>query len=247
VDLDRIKRQRKTLITQLTTTAPTRGSDCGYCGDLNAIAECSHGEVGVDFPIPAPQHPESPKSWIRLLRRITNNLTGPAMVRGDVYEALVRTEVRDAFRHSGLKAPTVDYRYGIPFTDVRAFLAEDSDNMVLLAINYGVARADGCPVGSMTFSGGHIVMFQGAQRRRVRYVSRRGRVYYRKRWKSILSDSLFDGRKQPGGQARYPKGHVITRLYRYRRAAGAFGTAFDGTPRPIGVNRAVAIFITRKD
>jgi hypothetical protein len=239
MSLEDVKRGQLPLITQLRSGSGTEGSDCGYSGDLNEIAEASNGRVGVDFPIPSYPDPQSPGSWVQYLRRITGNRTGPAMVRGDVYEALISQQIRQAFRSNGLPPPLVEYKYGIPFGDIRLFLSANRSHSVLLAINYGVAREDGCPVGSMSFSGGHIVMLTGAERRRVRQGKR-----YVKRWKTVMGDSLMDGRSMPGG-GRYPKGWLITRLYAYRRAAGRFGTALDGTPRPIGENRAVAIFITR--
>ncbi len=243
MNLDDMKRNQHRMWVQLRSGSGTEGSDCGVIGDLNIITECSSGKVGPDLDdngeLLPPRDPQSVASWVKYIRRIAGNPTGPMMVYGDVYQALDSSQIKAAFRNAGLRPMTVEYKYGVEFWRIRQWLDDGPHRSVLLAINYSVARLDGCPTGSDSFGGGHIVMFHGAERRRIKI----GRTY-RKVWKTLVGDSLNDGRARPGG-TRYPRGWQIARIHDYQRAAGAFGTAPDGTPRPIGKGRAVAIFIER--
>jgi hypothetical protein len=245
--LEDVKRDLGPLFTQLGSGSGTEGEDCGCLVDINGITMCSHHKVGPDLQTgPPAQYNRTVASWVRLIRDIANNPTGPMMVRGDIYEAIASERIRDRFRAAGVRPLVASYHLGIEFWQVRKWLSDSADHSVILAIDYSVAREDGCPVGSESFGGGHVVLLTGAQRRRVRAVTRSGRVRYPLRWKTVVGDSLNDGRARPGG-GTYPKGNIITRLYNYRRAAGRFGTAPDGTPRPIGKGRAVAIFLQRYD
>lgn len=228
-----------TLRTQLRSGSGTEGEDCVAVSGCNALLLLSHGAVGPRVVKP-PQDPQSVASWVRFLRRLARRPTGPLLVHGDGYEALSSTEVKAAFRSAGLRPPTVEYRYGMPFGELRAWLANRPDRCAILPVDYGVARRDGCPMGSTTFSGGHAIVVTDVRRKRVR----RGHRYVR-RWFATVGDPLMDGRRKPGSLTRYPKGWLTTRLYRYRRAAGAFGSAPDGTPRPIGFGRTVCILLER--
>lgn len=247
MNLDDIKRRLGPLWTQLRTGSGTEGADCACVGACNVDCMSSKGKVGPVLQNgPPSRFWDTVAGWVRRIRRIANNQSGPMMVRGDLFEYLNSDAHRQMFRDAGLRPPTATYQYGIEFWKIRKWLSDSDDHAVLLAIDYSVARADGCPVGSNTFGGGHIVMLTGAQRRRVRTVSRSGRIRYPLRWKTVMGDSLMDGRAMPGG-GHYGKSWQIVRLYKYRRAAGAFGTAPNGSPRPIGKGRAVAIFVERND
>lgn len=224
------------LWTQLRTGAPTAGEDCGPVACCNVIAGLSDGRVGPDVQTPA-RDPQSVASWVRFLRRVAKRTTGPFLVHGDVREALDSDEVARAFRAQNLQPPIVTYRYGIAFGELRAWLTRP-DRYAIVPVVYGIARRDGCPTGSTTFGGGHYVVLTNARRKRVR----KGKRYVR-RWFVTVGDSLMDGRRMPNTTMRYPKGWLTTRLYRYRRAAGAFGTGPDGRPRPIGQGRAIAVLV----
>lgn len=228
------------LFTQLGTGAPTAGADCGVLAVLNLAKWGSRGKVGPDVQVPA-RDPQSVASWVRYIRRIANRPWGAMLVDGDIEDALASDELRSAFRSAGCKPLKVSYRYGMEFWRMRDWLAESDDRAVMLPVMYGVARSSGCPVGSLTFSGGHALVMLGARRRRVR-VGRR----YRRYWFTTLGDPLMDGRRKPGSVRRYPKGWLSTRLHDYMPAAGAFGTGPDGKPRPIGRGRCVVILVERE-
>lgn len=222
------------LWTQLRSGSGTEGSDCGALAVINVAYRLSGGKVGPDVQKPA-KDPQSVANWVRQVRRIADNPRGPMLVYGDMYEALSSRWLAQAFRAQGLKPLDVDYRYGMTFADLRKWL-EEPNRMAIVAHLYGVAREDGAPMGSDTFDGAHVSTFHGARRKRVKV----GRRYVR-RWFTTVGDPLMDGRQKPGSTSRYPRGYLSTRLYRYRRAAGAFGTGPDGKPRPIGHGRVVAI------
>lgn len=222
------------LWTQLATGSGTEGSDCGALAVINVAYRLSDGKVGPDVQKPA-REPQSVANWVKQVRRIAGNPRGPMLVYGDIYEALSSRWLAQAFRAQNLKPLRVDYRYGMPFGDLRKWL-EEPGRMAILPHVYGVAREDGAPMGSMTFDGAHVSTFHGARRKRVK-VGRR----YVHRWFTTVGDPLMDGRRKPGSTSRYPRGYLSTRLYRWRRAAGAFGTGPDGKPRPIGHGRVVAI------
>jgi hypothetical protein len=238
VNLPDVSRLRA-LWTQLNSGSPTAGADCVPVTEENLITWASRGKVGPDMQSPA-RDPQSVASWVRFLRRITGRSTGAFMIRSDGYDSLASSEVRKAFIANGVTPPTIDYRYGMEFSELHKWLAASTDRAALVAIHYGVARAAGCPVGSQTFAGGHAVMFIGAQRKRVRVWN-----HYRRFWHTVVGDPLFDGRRKPLSLKRYPKGWKVTRTYPYRRAAAMFGTALDGSPRPIGPGRCVAILVER--
>lgn len=230
-----------TLRTQLRTGSPTAGEDCVAVSACNALLGASHRAVGPRLVRPA-QDPQSVASWVRFVRRLAKRPTGPLLIHGDGYEALSSPEVKAAFRSAGQRPPRVEYRYGMPFGELRAWLAARPDaRWAILPVDYGVLRRDGnAPMGSTTFSGGHAIVVTGVHRRRVR----RGR-HYVSRWFASIGDPLFDGRRKPGSTSRYPRGWQTARLYAYRRAAGAFGSAPDGSPRPIGLGRTVCILVER--
>lgn len=235
MNLTTIKASLGRLWPQLRTGSGTEGEDCAAIAILNMIKKASGGKVGPDMLAPA-QDPQSVANWVKYIRRIANRPEGGLMVFGDAYEVLNSPEIRGAFRANNLTPPTVQYHYGMSFSDLRQWLTATKDRIVFLAIDYGVARKSGCPVGSTSFSDGHAIVLTGMQRRR--FWQRRRWVT---RWATIVGDSLFDGRRKPNSLKRYPKGWQIARYYRYMKAAAAFGTGPDGKPRPIGPRRAVCI------
>lgn len=234
-----IKKSLGRLWTQLSSGSGTEGEDCGAITVLNLITWASDGKVGPDMMSPA-RDPQSVANWVKYIRRIANRPAGAMLVYGDIFEVLNSTEIRGAFRAQNLTPPTVIYRYGESFSDLRRWMAVTKDRAIMLAIDYGVARKSGCPVGSTTFDGGHAIMLTGMQRRRFR---KNGR--WTTRWGTLAGDPLFDGRQKPGSSKRYPKGWQVARFYRYRKAAGAFGTGPDGKPQPIGEGRAVCITVEK--
>lgn len=245
--LNAIRRALGWLWTQLKSGSGTEGSDCGVVSPINLIDWGSRGKVGPQLlngkPRPA-RDPKSLASWVKYLRKIANRIRGAMMVYGDTYQALNSEQVRDAFRAAGLEPLKVYYRYGLEWGELRKWL-QDKDHAALVAINYRVARADGALVGSMTFNGGHLVPFVGMQKRPVQIRNKKtGRLRRVLVWKTLNGDSLFDGRTMPGA-GKAPSGWSIARFYRYRRAAGAFGTGPNNEPRPIGFGRCIAILVER--
>lgn len=222
------------LFTQLNTGSGSEGSDCGALSVINVISRLSDGKVGPDVQKPA-KDPQSVANWVKHIRRIAGNPRGPMLVYGDMYQALSSKAIADAFRAQNLRPLKVDYRYGMAFADLRKWLGKPG-RMAIVAYQYGIARQDGAPMGSMTFDGAHVATFHGARHNRVRVGKRIAR-----RWFTTVGDSLMDGRRKPGSTSRYPRGYLSTRLYLYRRAAGAFGRGPDGKPRPIGHGRVVCI------
>lgn len=227
---DRLRR----MWTQLRTGSGTEGMDCVVLAIINLVVWASRGRLG-------PKDRSEVAEWVEMVRRWAGNPDRPMLIHGDALEVLRHPEFKRMFGKAGLTPPTATYLYGEPFGDVRAFLAKSPDHAALLPVDYGMARRDGAPMGSTTFSDAHGIVLTGAQRRRVRIRRRR----YAIRWKTVVLDSLMDGRRRPGSLRRYPKGPQLTQLYRYRRAAGAFGTGPDGKPRPIGFGRTVCILLER--
>lgn len=228
-----------TMWTQLRTGSGTEGEDCGVIAILNIITWASGGKVGPDVQLPA-RDPQSVAGWVRYIRRLVKRPSGAMMVHGDIFEGLAHPQVRAAFRSAGLRPVSATYRYGMPFWEMRQWLAGSPDRAVILPVMYGVARRSGAPTGSTTFDDGHAIVMIGARKRRVRVNGR-----YRRYWHTTLGDSLMDGRRKPGSPRRYPKGWQTTRIHTYRDAAGAFGSAPDGSPRPIGRGRCVVILVER--
>lgn len=226
---DRLRR----MWTQLRTGSGTEGMDCVALALVNLIVWASRGKLG-------PRSKDEVAEWVVQVRKWAGNPDRPMLIYGDAFEVLRHPELKRMFGKAGLTPPTATYLYGEPFGQVRAFLASSADRAALLPIVYGVARKDRAPMGSTTFDDAHAIVLSGAQRRRIR-VGRR----YVLRWKTIVLDSLFDGRRKPRSLKRYPKGPQLAQLYRYRRAAGAFGTGPDGQPRPIGFGRTVVIQVER--
>lgn len=234
-----IRTSIKRLWTQLNSGAPTAGMDCGAITAINLIVWASHGKIGPDYLKPE-DDPNSLKSWVRMVRQWAGNPNRPMLVEGDIFQVLNSKNLQTMFSRAGVGRMYATYHYGMAFNDLRSFLHQSQDHAAMLAIDYGVARANGAPMGSTSFSDGHAVALYGAEQIKVR----NGRKYHL-RWFTNVGDPLFDGRRKPRSLTRYPKGIQRARLFSYRRAAAAFGTGPDGKPRPIGPNRAITITVER--
>lgn len=234
---------RPPLRTQLRTGSGTEGKDCVAVTCCNLLNDASDGKVGPKVQKPG-RDPQSVGSWVRYLRDVTDNQDDPLLIYGDAFDILTSPQVRAAFRAANVRPPTVTYEYGMEFGDLRKWLQGRRDRFALLAYDYGVARRDGAIVGSESFSDAHASAVGYVTRRRVR-VGKRKRL--RLRWFWEVGDPLYDGRRRPGSTKRYPRGRQTDRVYRYRRAAGAFGTGPDGRPRPVGFGRVVCIKVQTYD
>jgi hypothetical protein len=225
-----------TLWRQLGTGSGTEGEDCGAASDINGLYLLSGGKLGPDMVRPA-REPQSMANWVKFVRRLANRPRGALFVYGDMTEALGK--LRAAFKARTGDELRIDYRYGMAFGDLREWLRGRQDRCAIVAYQYGIARKDGAVTASESFNGSHVSVWTNVRRRRIKVGNR-----YIRRWMMTNGDSLFDGRAKPGG-GRYPKGYQTVRMYRYRRACGAFGAGPDGYPRPIGFGRVICILMER--
>lgn len=233
MNLTKLRSALGELWTQLRSGSGTEGEDCGAIACINLIKWASHGKVG-------PKSQAELAGWVRQVRVWANRPTGPMLVEGDIFQVLNSKALQEAFSHAGVGRMYAWYHYGIPWGELRGWLAGSTDHAAMVAILYGAARHDGAPAGSESFDGGHAVTMHGMARLRIRIKGK-----FRKRWQTVVGDSLMDGRRRPGSLRRYPKGYVRARFYRYRRAAGSFGKGPNGESRPIGQGRAIAITVRR--
>ncbi len=231
--LTTILRALSRLWTQLNSGSGTEGKDCGALACINLIVWASHGKVG-------PKSQDELAHWVKQVRAWAGNPDRPMMVENDIFQVLNSKNLAHAFSSAGLPPPKAWYNYGKGWGDLRTWLHQSDDHAVMLAINYGVARRNGAPMGSSSFNGGHAIVMTGMQQLRVKI----GRKY-RLRWFTMVGDPLMDGRRKPASTARYPKGWIKARYYFYRKAAGAFGSNPDGSPRPIGDGHAICVTVVR--
>ena len=231
------------LWTQLFSGSGTEGMDCGAVTCVNLIQWASHGKI---YPIPglAAWIPGSLGWWVKKVRRIAGNPNRPMLVEGDIFQVLNSNEIQAELHKVGVSRMYAWYNYGKSYTELRLWLEESTSHAAMLAINYGVARANGAPMGSNSFSGGHAIMVTGIQRIRQR-VRVKGHWRYPRRYFWAVGDPLFDGRRKPVSLKRYPKGFQKARVFNYRKAAGAFGSGPHGEPRPIGQGRSICVTVVR--